>query len=564
MKEFILIFTIVMVITSVTLSAENIDIENLTEKVDSLVSLQVNPHEPGGVVAVISRDGILHKKSYGLKNVARNLENDENTLFDIASVAKQFTAFAILILEDEGKLNLDDDIREYLPYLPEYGHKVTIRNLLQHTSGIPSTDVLRLFAGLSLDEKWTQEDEIALIKRYPYLNFEPNSAHVYSNAGYSLLANIVESVTGQSFPGFMASRVFKPRGMNSSFVMEKEISDVSNFAIGYKKEEEDFVAFSSISDFSYGGGNIFTSLNDIILWGQNILSPTIGNKDFYRNISQPYNTLENGDTLFYTYGFYVRNHKGMKIVEHSGGVPGFRNQFMIFPEDDAIIILMFNNESINTRRLATDVADIIFQNKMVEDVPAQRVAIDFEMKNVQAFEGSYLMPDGMELSFVAEEDAFWLVLPGDQRFQLFAESENKFFLTAFDAQCTFIKSDDGSVDEMIWHQRGQHHSAVRVDEKVTLSVDDLPPYAGIYYHPELKAEYPIVFEGNELTLYTPANFKKYLGFDNVVLSHINGDKFYAGRLGMLEFTRDADNRINGFLLLNVGRLQNVRFTLMTI
>jgi len=423
--------------------------------------------------------------------------------------------------------------------------------------------VLRLFAGLSLDEKWTQEDEIALIQRYPYLNFRPNSAHVYSNAGYSLLATIVESVSGLSFPEFMAARIFKPLDMNASFVMDTERSDVSNFAVGYKKEDDDFVAFSSLSDFSYGGGNIFTSLNDILLWGQNILSPKIGNKDFYRKISQPYNTLENGDTLFYTYGFYVRDHKGMKMVEHSGGIPGFRNQFMIFPEDDTIIILMFNNESINTRRLATGIAEMLFADKLIDEIPAQRIAIDIEMEDVRVFEGSYVMSDGMELSFVAEQDTFWLELPGDQRFQLFAESDNKFFLKAFDAQCTFVQSDDGSVNEMIWHQRGQDHSAVRVEERIPLTPDDFPPYAGIYYQPELDAEYLIVFENNELTLYTPKNFKKYLGFDHVVLSHVNGDKFYTGPLGTLEFTRDEDNQINGFVLLNVGRLQNVRFTLLS-
>ena len=564
MKTLILLITVIKVFSSFVLSAENIHIDNLAQKVDSLVSLQHNASEPGGVIGIVSRDGILYNNSYGLAHVEHKLENNENTLFDIASVAKQFTAFAILMLEDEGKLSLDDDIRNYLPDVPAYEHKVTIRNLLQHTSGIPSTDVLRLFAGQSLDEKWTQEEEIALIKRYPYLNFGPNSAHLYSNAGYSLLANIVESVSGLPFPGFMASRIFKPLGMNSSFIMDKEQSDVSNFAVGYKKEDEDFVEFSSLSDFSYGGGNIFTTLNDMVLWAKNILSPTIDGNDFYQKISQPYNTLENGDTLFYTYGFYVRDHKGMKMVEHSGGVPGFRNQFMIFPGEDTIIILMFNNESINTRRLATGIAELLFADKLIEEIPAQRVAIDFEIEDVRMFEGSYLMPDGMELSFVAEQDTFWLVLPGDQRFQLFAESEHKFFLKAFDAQCTFVQSDDGTVNEMVWHQRGQDHSAVRVEEKVTLTPDDFPPYAGNYYHPELMSEYPIVFEDDKLQLYTPSNFEKYLGFDSVVLGHINGDKFYAGWLGTLEFTRDEDNQINGFVLLNVGRLQNIRFNLMAI
>jgi CubicO group peptidase (beta-lactamase class C family) len=564
MKIFILIITSLQLLTCLTLSANDIYTEDLAEKVDSLVSLQLNPQEPGGVVAVIVRDSVLHKKSYGLRNIEKNLQNNENTLFDIASVAKQFTAFSILMLADEGKLNLDDDIRNYIPDIPAYEHKVTIRHLLQHTSGIPSTDVLRLLAGLSLDEKWTQEDEIAIIKRYPYLNFEPNSAHIYSNAGYSLLATIIENVSGFNFPEFLSSRIFKPLGMNSSFVKDRELYDLSNFAIGYKKENEDFVEFSSFNEFSYGGGNIFTSLNDVILWGQNVMSPKIDSREFYKNISQPYNTLDNGDTLFYTYGFYVRKYKGLKMVEHSGGVPGFRNQFMIFPEHDTIILLMFNNESINTRRLANNIADIIFAGKLVEEVTTPRVAIDFEIKSIKPFEGSYLMPDGMELSFAAERDTFWLVLPGDRQFQLFAENDNKFFLKAVDAQCTFIYADDGVVNEMIWHQGGQDYIAGRVEEKILIPQNEYASYAGVYYHPELEIDYRIVFEDNELKLYTPPTFKKYLGFDEVILSHVNGDKFHAGWLGMLEFTRDEDNQINGFVLLNVGRVQNVKFDLMVI
>jgi len=250
------------------------------------------------------------------------------------------------------------------------------------------------------------------------------------------------------------------------------------------------------------------------------------------------------------------------MIEYSGGIPGFRNQCMVFPEADKIIFLMFDNESINTRRLATGIIDILFANKLVEEPLLQRVAIDFEMEYVRAFEGSYQMPDGMELSFVAEQDTFWLVLPGDARYQLFAESKEKLFLKAFDAQCTFVISEDGTVNEMIWHQRGQNHTVIRVEDKIPLTTNELAHFEGKYYHPELNVKYPVVFEDDDLKLYTPANFKKYLGFGVVVLNHVNDDKFYTDRLGILEFIRDENNRVNGFVLRNVGRLQNVRFALM--
>jgi CubicO group peptidase (beta-lactamase class C family) len=559
MKKRMAIAALASVLIGATACARDARMKDLEQKVDELVSLQVGAGQPGGAAAVLSRDGVLLNKCYGLMNVERGLEITENTLFDIASVAKSFTAFAVLMLEHEGKLGLDDDIRDHLPGMPSYGDKVTVRHLLQHTSGIPSTDVLRLFGGMPLDEQWTHRDEIALIERYPHLNFKPNTRHLYSNAGYSVLASIVESVSGVGFPEFMASRVFKPLGMNSTFVMTEEFADFDRIAVGYGKDGDGFAEAGSFEDLSFGGGNIFTSLNDMILWGRNILSPSVGRKDFYRRISRPDDTLENGEPLAYTYGFYVRDHKGMRTVEHSGGIPGYRNQLMIFPGDDVIFILMFNNETVNTRRLATEIADAIFDSRLKEEPPGERVAVDLEVERFKLFEGRYLMPDGMEMVFSVEEDAFWLSLPGDERYQLFAESVNSFFLKAFDAQCSFVRSDDGTVNEMIWRQRGETHSARRVKEVKPLGPKGLPEYAGRYHQPELEAEYPIFLEDGMLQLRPPATFKKYLGFDKAVLSHVNGDKFYAGWLGMLEFTRDDDGRISGFVLFDVGRVQNLRF-----
>lgn len=540
-------------------AAQDIPAESLERKVDALVALQHAAGQPGGAAAVLSGDAILLKKCYGLMNVEKQTEIAPDTLFDIASVAKTFTAFAVMMLEEEGRLSLDDDVRDHLPELPDYGHKVTIRHLMQHTSGLPSTDVLRLLGGIPLDEKWTQQDEIGLVKRYPHLNFKPNTRLLYSNAGYTLLAAVIERTSGVGFPEFMASKVFEPLGMTSTVVMNEDFGDFDRIAAGYGKDGEGFAEISSFSDFSQGGGNVLTTLDDMIRWARNILQPAVGRKDFARLISRPYNTLENGDPLIYTYGFYVRDHKGMKMVEHSGGVPGFRNQLMIFPEEDTAVILMFNNESINTRRLATGIADALFEGKLTEEPSRERVAVDMDIEKVKAFAGRYLMPDGMEMDFAVEEGAFRLALPGDEKFELFAERENAFFLKAFDAQCEFVMSEDGTANEMIWRQRGEVVRAERIEEIRPLGGEGLPEYAGDYHLPELNAGYPVVFEDGRLELRLPSTFKKYLGFDKVELRHVNGDKFYTGPLGMLEFTRDGGGRISGFVLFDVGRVQNIRF-----
>ena len=563
MKTSFLVILLLQSVLIFTADAQTYSAAKLNHEVDSLMTLLNAEGNPGGAIGILSGDDILLAKGYGLANTDKTLTIGNTTTFDIASVSKQFTAFAIMLLEEEGKVRLDNDIRTYLPYLPEYEHKITVRNLLQHTSGIASTDVLRLFGGMSLDENWDQQNEIELIRQYPHLNFSPNTRRVYSNAGYALLAGIVKEVSGMGFSEYMENNIFEPLGMTSALVYSDPAIKLENNALGYKIVDGNPVMVSSTTDFSYGSGNIYINLNDMIRWGQNFLSAKVGNPELIRRILTPYNTLENGDSIYYTYGFNVSNYKGVKMVEHSGGVPGFRNQFMMFPDENLTIILMFNNESINTRRLANSIADILLAGKIVQETPKPRIEVEINFEKANQFAGNYQMEDGMELGFNVERDTFWLLLPGDERFQLFAEKENSFFLKAFDAQCTFINAPDGDGYEMIWHQGGSSFSAKKAGEKVLLTHDEIALYAGKYYQKDLKVEYPVLFANGKLTMYTPPTFKKYLGFDTVELSHISGDRFLTGNLGVIEFTRDSSNSINGFILLDVGRLQNVRFVLLT-
>lgn len=531
----------------------------LNYSIDSLVSLQTQNDQPGGVVAVFSGDRVIASGGYGLMDLEGDDANSESTIFDIASVAKQFTAYAIVMLENEGKLSLDENIRVYLPALPDYEEEITIRHLLQHTSGIASTDVLRLFAGLSFDEPWNQQDEYGLIMSYPQLNFKPGSRLVYSNAGYSLLAQIVESVSGMKFSRYIKENLFDPIQMNSAFVYDDPQIPLAGMAKGYMKNSDGFTEVGSTGDYSYGAGNIFASLNDMIKWGRHLFSAKTDNTGYLDLTGTPYNTLENGDTIRYTYGFYVRDYKGVRMVEHSGGVPGYRNQFMIFPEEGFAITLMFNNESINTRRLALDIAELMLAGKLIEEEPVQRVEVDPDPVKIHDYLGSFRMPDGMEMTFSFDRDTFWLVLPGDSRFQLFAESDVKFFLKAFNAQCTFVSAASGEVNQMIWHQGGVDYAAARIEERENISEAQLAAFAGNYIHKTLNAEYPVEYSDGKLIIRTPDTFKKFLGFDTIELNHISGDRFYTDRMGLLEFTRDGSGRLTGFVLEDVGRLRNVTF-----
>ncbi len=534
--------------------------EGLDKKVDSLLLAHYGAEGPGGAIAVISGEGVVLKRCFGMMNLEKNRKVDEHTLFDIASVAKQFTSFAILMLEQQGQLDLDVDIRRYIPELPSYEHEVTIRHLMHHTSGVPSTDVLRLLGGLKLDETWTQQEEIEILRSYPHLNFPPNSEYLYSNGGYSLLASIIERVTDQKFDDFMQQQVFAPMKMNSAMVLTELPSDSSLFAVGYKKEENGYSPFSSMNDFSYGGGNIYASIDDMIQWSGSILNPTLYNPAFFDRIQKPQHILENGDTITYTNGFFARTYKGLPMTDHSGGVPGFRSLLMYFPSEQIIIVYLGNLENNSFRSLSNAIAEMMFGEKFVEKPVAPRIAVEFDVEEVKRFEGNYRLPDGMELAFQLDKDTFWVVVPGGERYQLFAESENHFFLKAFDAQCTFIVSNDGNADEMIWHQRGSDNEARRVTGTVPFMEDEKVFLSGTYKPQGLDAQYRIVYEDDMLTLYLPDTFSKYLGFGESEMSHINGDSFYLQWLGLIELTRDGNGHIDGFVLLNLGRIRNVPFS----
>ncbi len=531
----------------------------LAEHIDSLVSQYHEDLQPGGVIAVLSGNEVLFSNSYGVMSKEGPVMNDVNTLFDIASLAKQFTAYAILTLEREGKLCLDDDIRQYLPRLPDYGRKITIRNLIQHTSGIASTDVLRLLSGRHFDEAWDQDNELELIYSYPQLNFEPNDFHVYSNAGYSLLAAIVENVSGTDFPSYLTQTILAPLGMHSTKIITSIPNMQLPLATGYEKQNEQFVPVSSTMDHSYGGGNMVSSLTDMIRWTQNILSPTTGIRDFYQLISQPYNTLNNGDTLNYTYGMRVRNFKGVKIAEHQGGIPGFDSRLMFYPDHDIAVIMMFNNQSISTFRLANGLTEILLGELPDQPVAAARETIELSPEYLQPLQGSYLMPDGVELGFKVERDTLWLHLPSGHVFPMFAENKNSFYQPNLGAECTFVKNDNQKADQLLWRQQGHEYTAPRVTERIELKPSEFPAFSGDYTQSDLGVTWPLVFEDEKLILKTPDTFKRYLGFDSVELNHINGDRFYTRWLGAIEFTRDNNSQIDGFIIYNIGRLQNIRF-----
>ncbi|WP_373520118.1 serine hydrolase [Aquiflexum sp.] len=532
--------------------------QHLEFKIDSLANIYSGPEAPGFVLGITKGSETILEKSYGMMNLDYQMPITEKTTFNLASVSKHITAIAILKLEEEGRLDLDDPIQKYIPDLPDYGEKISLRNLMHHTSGLGSTDNIRLFAGISLETPWTTEDDIDLIKNYRVLNFTPGDEYLYSNAGYVLLAKIVEEVTGMEFGNYIESQIFSPLGMTNSFAYSKAGKTIPNRASGYKKAGNSIARTNTESESVSGGTNLYMSLEDMLIWGRHFYQPRIISAAIKDRMVTPAVKLADGSDLNYTYGLNLTEIKGVKVVSHSGGTMGFSAYFSWFPEHDLFIGVAANNQNISTATITKVVAESLLADYF-EDEKANDVVIALGADQLKKFEGAYSMDDGMVLTFKVKENSLFLLIPDAPEFEMHAESPNKFFLNEIPAKSEFLIGSDGKVDELIWHQSGKEFPGKKVSGQKPLAGPSTEQILGLYTNPDLEVNYNITLQNNEPILVMPKTIKTYLGLENLPLVHLDGDKFKVDKLGIIEFSRDIRKNINGFVIKDVGRLRNIPF-----
>jgi CubicO group peptidase (beta-lactamase class C family) len=534
-------------------------IPNLSGKIDSLIKSNVTNITPGCVVGVVKDGKVLYKQTFGLANLDYRIPVTDSTLFNLASVSKQFTAFLVLLLEKEGKLNLDDTIQKYIPELKNFGHAITIRQLLHHTSGIPTSDNLRLFAGISQEMPWDTEDEFNMIQLYQKLNFKPNEEHVYSNAGYYLLTRIIEKTEGKPFSQCIKEKLFQPLNMKTAAIYDSPGKIILNRASGYRKAGENYSETNTEGESIYGSTNMYASVNDLINWAENMTSNSLGGKQLFDRIFNPSDTLNNGDTIRYTCGLYVWKYKGLKIVDHGGFTMGFKAHLAHFPEAGLTVFVLSNNENTDPSNLAFKIVDWSLRDLLKPEtrIEHKEIAINKELNKL--YEGSYLFTDGMVLQFDNVNDTLKLIIPGAPKFIMHPEKENEFFLKDFDAQCTFVKDSKGKVNEIIWHQNNLNLKGVRYTEPKPLTQKELENFTGNYEFSEFNTVYPVTLKDNELIITIPKTFRMVNIDTNLKIKHTAGNKFY-GSLGIIEFKKNKEGKITGFVIADVGRLRNIEFT----
>ena len=332
-------------------------------RIDSIFDRWSDPGAPGVSVAVTRNGETVLSRGYGSAQLEYGIPVSPATVFHVASVSKQFTTFAIALLERDGLLSWDDDVRVHLPELPDLGASFTLRHLANHTSGVRDQWELLAMAGWRLDDVITREQILSLMSRQRELNFEPGSEYLYSNMGYTLLAEVVERVSGQGFGEFLEDRVFGPLGMDRTHVHSDHTMIVPNRAYSYRPLPEGGWQKAVLSYANQGATSLFTTAEDLALWIREMEEPRVGDREMWAEMSRPA-ALTNGETVSYALGLSVADFRGLETVGHGGADAGFRSAVLHFPEERVGIVVLGNGANFNSGGTARAVAEVLLEDRL--------------------------------------------------------------------------------------------------------------------------------------------------------------------------------------------------------
>lgn len=510
------------------------------EKIDSLFLEWDKPYSPGAAVAVLKDGEVIFKKGYGRANLEHDIPITPATIFHIASESKQFATFCIALLAQQGKLSLDDDIRKHLAYVRDFGKTITIRHLIHHTSGLRDQWQLLAISGTRLDDVITQDHVIKLVQNQKELNFEPGSRYLYCNTGYTLLAEIVKSVSGKSLREFAYENIFQPLGMHNTHFHDDYREVVKGRANSYAAVDSVTFRNSILSYSTIGATSLFTTVEDEAKWLNNYFTAHIGAKEIVEQMHER-GVLNSGDTLDYAFAIGWGEHKGWKTFGHGGSDAGFRTYAVRIPEARLGIIVFSNLNTFNTRAIAMQVADLILEDRSKAKTENNA---DYDKNDYTYAAGKYFNDEGNQIEIIDSTNVYIKVgnyisklIPLSK--DIFESVDERFHISFADKQL-FLKQQGRNV-------------VFRKQEEFTLHPSRFNEFTGMYYNDETDARYSIAIENNELVL-------KHLKFEHAKMNQVIPDQFSTSYWWMsnLNFFRDKQGKVTGFEVNN-GRVLHLKF-----
>ncbi len=341
------------------------------KQIDQLFS-KYNSATPGVAVAVVKDGKIVFAKGYGTANLEYDLPITPKTVFQIASVSKQFTAFATYLLEKQGKISLDDDIRKYIPEIPDVGKTIRIKHLLAHTSGVRDQAALLSLAGWRSGDLATTENVLRFLSRQKDLNFEPGSQFLYSNSGYTLLAEIIRRASGQTFAEFAKKNIFEPLSMNDTQIYDDHEKIVKKRADSYELKNSIYKRMP-LNDSVAGPSNLYTTVEDMAKWVLNFEKPVVGDAELIRRFNEP-SLLNKGDRVVWGIsdgdpGYHAKgqiqwNYRGLRLMSHGGHSAAFRSFLGRFPDKRLAVVALSNDEHYSNFDTSIKIAEMYLKDDL--------------------------------------------------------------------------------------------------------------------------------------------------------------------------------------------------------
>jgi CubicO group peptidase (beta-lactamase class C family) len=523
--------------------------DSIVSKIDSVFK-SYTPATPGCAVAIVKNGTVVFQKGYGMANLEYSIPVQPTTTFHIASESKQYVAFCMLLLEKEGKLSLDDDIRKYLDDVPDFGHKITIRHLIYHTSGLRDQWQLLANAGWQLDDVITQEHVTKLVSKQKALNFIPGDEWMYCNTGYTLMAEIVKKVSGLTLRQYAEKNIFQPLGMNHTHFHDNYQELVPGRAYSYNQNVFKKFQHAVLSYSIVGATSLLTTVLDEVKWLNNFETGTVGGKDLIEKMYEV-GMLNNGKKLTYAFGLSIGKYKGWKQIGHGGADAGFRSYACRFPEQNLGVVVFSNHGSVNPTSLTNEVANLLLpggnEEKPEDKLPTPDSAV------LKKFHGKYSSVRG-NLA-----DMFW------KDGKLFGRNSNG---STFEINLSVLgnnryRTGDGGViivdeksqasDSIMAFTMESVNNTISFVRRPAIAQKITAEFAGKYFGSETESFYYITEKDGKLSL-------DHRKFATVRLTNIAPDQFTSPHWWMshIRFLRDKQKKIIAFEV-NSGRIQHLRY-----
>lgn len=493
------IISIIGLLLLTSLSFGQISADKLNA-IDSLFIEWNSPNHPGGSVGVAVKGVPLFSKAYGLASMEYLIPNNYGTSFNIASVSKQFTAMGIVKLHLQGKLNIDDDIREYLPELPDFGHKISFRHMLHHTSGLRSLHTMLSLAGWRKDDMRNNDDLLRFVTMQQDLNFEPGSEYMYCNTGYILSAIIIERITGESFADWMRVNVFNPLGLYETYVEDKYNNIAHNYATSYNgSSESGFV--KEIEFWAYtGSGNIHSTSNELLKWMRYYYKPPEGWEEAF-SMMLTLDPFNDGKPNKYAFGVNVDRYENEKRIHHSGSIGGFRAYVSTFPEHEIDIVVLTNFSSSDPAGKVKKIADILLDKKKPEKPLMSYQPKETDVRIFDKHAGVYKTEDTPDRLFelFRRGDTLLYKYSGGSETRLYTASDSVLFNNKEGVKITLVNA----VPERVLIMSDGKEIGWKKTQKHIPDIKELEGIAGNYWSPELETQYRFYLEDGKLFGFHP-------------------------------------------------------------